>query len=100
MPSERGPFSPPHPVPSTNNQPLLTNGQSVTVAQLAAGALKFRPIANDFGVNAARSFTFQVQDDANINTPAGGANLELAANAHVMSVNINAVNDHITSSDA
>ena len=60
---------------------------------------KFRPIANDFGANPARSFTFQVQDDANINTPAGGVNLEPAAQAHTLTIGITGVNDPPVAAD-
>ena len=66
----------------------VTAGQSITVANIAAGNLKFTPAANANGAGYA-SFTFQVQDDGG--TANGGVDLDHIPNT--MTVNVTAVND-------
>ena len=46
----------------TNNGAAVTSGQSVSAADIAAGLLRFTPVAGANGAGYA-SFTFQVQDD-------------------------------------
>ncbi|HRI93307.1 MAG TPA: DUF4347 domain-containing protein, partial [Accumulibacter sp.] len=63
-------------------------GQSIAVADLIAGKLKFTPAANANGTGYA-SFTFQVQDDGG--TANGGVDLDPTPNT--LTVNVSAVND-------
>ena len=66
----------------------VTAGQTVSVANIAAGNLKFTPAANANGA-AYAAFTFQVQDDGG--TANGGVDLDQSPNT--MTVNVTAVND-------
>ncbi|MDY0746607.1 cadherin-like domain-containing protein [Paucibacter sp. R3-3] len=72
----------------TLNGVAVTSGQMVSVADIAAGNLKFTPAANANGAGYA-SFTFQVQDDG------GTANGGIATDPtpRTMTVNVTAVND-------
>ena len=63
-------------------------GQTVSVANIAAGNLKFTSAANGNGA-AYATFTFQVQDDGG--TANGGVDLDQSPNT--MTVNVTAVND-------
>ena len=63
-------------------------GQTVSVANITAGNLKFTPAANANGAGYA-SFTFQVQDDGG--TANGGVDLDASPNT--MTMNVTAVND-------
>jgi len=63
-------------------------GQSIAVADLIAGKLKFTPAADANGTGYA-SFTFQVQDDGG--TANGGVDLDPTPNT--LTVNVSAVND-------
>jgi uncharacterized protein DUF4347/cadherin-like protein/Big-like domain-containing protein len=67
---------------------FVTAGQSISVANINAGNLKFSPAANASGAGYA-SFTFQVQDDGG--TANGGVDIDASANT--MTVNVTAVND-------
>jgi co-chaperonin GroES (HSP10) len=71
-----------------NNSVAVNAGDSVSVADINAGNLKFTPALNGNGAGYA-SFTFQVQDDGS--TANGGANLDASANT--MTVDVTAVND-------
>ena len=51
----------------------MTAGQSISVANINSGNLKFAPAANANGAGYA-SFTFQVQDDGG--TANGGVDLD------------------------
>ena len=66
----------------------VTAGQSISVANINSGNLKFAPAANANGAGYA-SFTFQVQDDGG--TANGGVDLDQSANT--MTVERDAVND-------
>jgi hypothetical protein len=66
----------------------VTAGQSITVANITGGNLKFVPAANGAGAGYA-SFTFQVQDDGG--TANSGVDLDQSANT--ITVNVTAVND-------
>ncbi|MGZ5094540.1 MAG: DUF4347 domain-containing protein, partial [Burkholderiales bacterium] len=66
----------------------VSAGQSVSVANIAAGNLVFTPVANANGAGYA-GFTFQVQDDGG--TANGGVDLD--AVARTMTINVTAVND-------
>ena len=66
----------------------VTAGQSVSVANINSGNLKFAPAANANGAGYA-SFTFQVQDNGG--TANGGVDLDASANT--MTVDVTAVND-------
>ena len=72
----------------TDNNVTLTAGQSVSVADINGGLLKFTPAANANG-NGYASFTFQVQDNGG--TANGGVDLDPSANT--ITVNVTAVND-------
>ncbi len=72
----------------TNNGAAFSSGQSVSVADIAAGRLVFTPAADATGTGYA-SFSFQVQDDGG--TANGG--IDLDASPHTMAVNITAQND-------
>ena len=72
----------------TNNGAVVTAGQSVSAADIAAGLLRFTPAAGASGA-AYASFSFQVQDDGG--TAAGGVDLDPVA--RTMTVNVTAVND-------
>src|SRR4249920_841919 len=63
-------------------------GQTVSVANITAGNLKFTPAANASGAGYA-SFTFQVQDNGG--TASGGVDLDVTP--RTMTVNVTAVND-------
>ena len=63
-------------------------GQTVSVANITAGNLKFTPAANANGAGYA-SFTFQVQDNGG--TANGGVDLDVTP--RTMTVNVTAVND-------
>ncbi len=66
----------------------VTAGQSISVADISAGNLKFSPAANANGV-AYASFTFQVQDDGG--TANGGVDLDTTPNT--LTINVTPVND-------
>ncbi len=66
----------------------VTAGQSITVADIAAGKLRFLPAANANGAGYA-SFTFQVQDDGG--TANGGSDLD--ATSRTLTIDVTAVND-------
>ncbi|RZJ31999.1 MAG: hypothetical protein EON85_02480, partial [Brevundimonas sp.] len=66
----------------------LTAGQSVTAAQLAAGLVQYRPVANESG-EFFDNFTFQVLDDGG--TDAGGVDRDQSPNTFTFDVT--AVND-------
>jgi VCBS repeat-containing protein len=66
----------------------VTAGQSISVANINAGNLKFTPAADASGAGYA-SFTFQVQDDGG--TTNGGVDLDPSANT--LTINVTAVND-------
>jgi hypothetical protein len=70
--------------------------ETVSATLIASGQLRFRAASNAFG-NALTSFTFQVQDDGS--TASGGQNLEAAANAHTITVNVQPVNDRPQGAD-
>ena len=70
------------------NNVAVTAGQTVALADLNAGLLKFTPIANTNG-NGYASFTFQVQDNGG--TANGGLDLDQSPNSFTF--NITAVND-------
>ena len=72
----------------------VTAGQSILVADINAGNLKFFPDANENGAPYA-TFTFQVQDDGG--TANGGVDLDQSANT--MTVDVTAVNDEPAGSD-
>ncbi|HYC44258.1 MAG TPA: cadherin-like domain-containing protein [Burkholderiales bacterium] len=63
-------------------------GQSIAIADIAAGRLAFTAAANANGAGYA-SFTFRVQDDGG--TANGGVNLD--PTARTMTINVTAVND-------
>jgi len=67
---------------------VVSEGQFVTVAQLAKGALVFTPGANEYGAGYA-GFTFRVRDDGGLAN--GGA--ELAAAANTLIFHVKPVND-------
>jgi len=72
----------------SNNSIAVTVGQFVSVADIAAGRLRFTPASNANGNNYA-SFTFQVQDDGG--TAIGGVDLDLTPNT--ITFNVTPVND-------
>jgi hypothetical protein len=72
----------------TNNNVAVTAGQSISVADITGGKLKFTPAADANGSPYA-SFTFQVQDDGNTNN--GGVDLDQSPNT--MTINVTSVND-------
>src|SRR5207249_2421517 len=72
----------------TDNGVAVTTGQSISVADINAGLLKFTPAANANGTGYA-SFTFQVQDDGG--TANGGVDLDQSPNT--MTINVTGVND-------
>ena len=61
---------------------------SVAAATIAAGRLKFKPVANANGT-AYDSFTFQVQDDGG--TANGGVDTDPSANT--ITIDVTSVND-------
>ena len=63
-------------------------GQTVAIADISAGNLKFAPAANGNGTGYA-SFTFQLQDDGG--TANGGVDLD--ATPATISINVTAVDD-------
>jgi hypothetical protein len=71
-----------------NNGTVVTAGQTITVADIAAGRLVFTPVANANGT-AYATFTFQVQDSGG--TTIGGVDLD--PTARLMTINVNSVND-------
>jgi hypothetical protein len=72
----------------------VTVGQSILVADINAGNLKFFPDANENGSPYA-TFTFQVQDDGG--TANGGVDLDQSPNT--VTVNVLAVNDEPAGAD-
>jgi hypothetical protein len=72
----------------TNNGAAVSAGQTVSTADIAAGLLRFTPVANASGAGYT-SFSFQVQDDGG--TANGGVDLD--PTARTMTVNVAAVND-------
>ena len=72
----------------TDNGVAITAGQSVTVADITAGLLKFAPAANANGASYA-NFTFQVQDNGG--TANGGVDTSVAPNT--ITFNVTSVND-------
>ena len=66
----------------------VTAGQSIVLADITGGKLKFTPAANANG-NSYASFTFQVQDDGG--TANGGVDLDASPNT--ITVNVTSVND-------
>ncbi|RJF96743.1 DUF4347 domain-containing protein [Noviherbaspirillum cavernae] len=72
----------------TLNGSAVTAGQFISVADIAAGLLKFTPAANAHGANYA-SFTFQVQDSGG--TLNGGVDLDPTARS--VTFHVTAVND-------
>ena len=72
----------------TDNGVTVTAGQSVGVADISGGLLKFTPAANSNGA-PDDSFTFQVQDNGG--TANGGANLD--PTPKTMTINVVSVND-------
>src|SRR5215210_4706151 len=66
----------------------VTAGQTVSVANVNSGLLKFTPVAGANGAGYA-SFTFQVQDDGG--TANGGVDLDASANT--MTIDVTSVND-------
>ncbi|RZL01887.1 MAG: DUF4347 domain-containing protein, partial [Rubrivivax sp.] len=70
------------------NGVLVTAGQVVSAADIAAGLLVYTPSANDHGTGYA-SFTFQVQDNGG--TANGGIDLDMTP--RTMTVNVTSVND-------
>jgi hypothetical protein len=78
-----------------DNGVAVTPGQFVSAADIAAGLLTFVPAANANGAGYA-SFTFQVQDNGG--TAAGGVDLDQSPNT--ISINVNAVNDAPTFTEA
>ncbi|MFM9912013.1 MAG: beta strand repeat-containing protein [Methylophilaceae bacterium] len=66
----------------------VTAGQTITLANITGGNLKFTPAANANGL-ANASFTFQVQDSGG--TAFGGVDLDPSANT--MTIDVNSVND-------
>lgn len=71
----------------TDGGVVVTAGQFISVADIAAGSLRFTPIAGTSGSPYA-SLTFQVQDDGG--TAAGGGDLD--PTAHAITVNYLLVN--------
>src|SRR5205085_124450 len=65
----------------------VTAGQTVSVANITGGNLKFAPAANANGA-AYASFTFQVQDDGG--TANGGVDLDQSPNT--LTINVTSVN--------
>ncbi|MEF8756311.1 MAG: DUF4347 domain-containing protein [Accumulibacter sp.] len=72
----------------------VTAGQSIALADLAAGQLAFTPAADASG-NAYASFTFQVQDDGG--TAHGGADLDPTPN--LITIDVAPVNDAPSGTD-
>ncbi len=70
-----------------NNVPVTLN-QTITLASLNAGQLRYAPLANENG-NSYASFTFQVQDSGLLT--GGGVNLDPTPNTFTF--NITPVND-------
>ncbi|APW36294.1 hypothetical protein RD110_02935 [Rhodoferax koreense] len=78
----------------TLNGAAVTAGQSISLANITAGNLKFTPAANASGAGYA-SFTFQVQDDGG--TANGGVDTD--PTPRTMTVNVTSVNDAPTGTD-
>ena len=72
----------------TDNNVAVNAGDSIPVADITGGKLKFAPAADANGAPYT-TFTFQVQDNGGILN--GGIDLDPTPN--VMTVNVNAVND-------
>ena len=72
----------------TDNGAAVSAGQTVLLADITGGLLRFTPAANANGANYA-SFTFQVQDNGGIAN--GGVNLDQTPN--LMTINVTSVND-------
>ncbi|MEM7466855.1 MAG: Ig-like domain-containing protein, partial [Pseudomonadota bacterium] len=66
----------------------VTVTQAITVADISAGRLKFKPVPDAVGIGYD-SFTFQVRDDGG--TPNGGADTDVTPNT--MTINVTPVND-------
>jgi hypothetical protein len=79
-------------IPGTGSVTLsgvaTTAGQTISVANINSGLLKFVPVANANGASYA-TFTFQVQDDGGT----GNSGIDLDASANTMTVDVTAVND-------
>src|SRR5205085_10221299 len=71
-----------------NNDVVVIAGSTISLADLAAGHLKFTPVHNANGSTYA-SFTFQVQDNGG--TANGGVDLDASANT--VAINVTSVND-------
>ena len=78
----------------TLNNVAVTVGQSIAVADITGGLLKWTPASNASG-NALATFTFQVQDNGG--TTNGG--IDLDASANTITFNVTAVNDAPTGTD-
>jgi|GEM_PF-4017369 len=72
----------------TDNNVAVTAGQTVSVADINSGLLKYAPAANGNG-NGYSNFTFQVQDDGG--TVGGGIDTDQTPNTIIF--NITSVND-------
>lgn len=73
----------------------VTEGQSISAADIAAGKLSFTAAANANGV-AYASFTFQVSDNGG--TANGGVDID--GTARTLTIDVTAVNDAVTGSPA
>jgi uncharacterized protein YjlB len=78
-----------------NGASVLSGGETITAAELAAGNLIFIPAPGQSGTGYA-SFTFQVQDDGG--TANGGIDLDPIANT--LTIDVNPVNDAPSGTDA
>ncbi|OFZ66614.1 MAG: hypothetical protein A2V79_06080 [Betaproteobacteria bacterium RBG_16_56_24] len=79
----------------TNNGIVVVAGQSISVADIVLGLLKFAPAYNANGAGYA-SFTFQVQDDGGVLN--GGVDIDQTA--RTMTIAVTAVNDAPVAMDA
>jgi hypothetical protein len=73
------------------NSVAVTAGQSVSLADITAGNLRFTATSNAFGA-AYATFTFQVQDDGGT----GGGNVDLDQSANTITIDVNAADDDPT----
>jgi VCBS repeat-containing protein len=78
----------------TLNGVAVTSGQSIAVADIAAGLLQLAPVANANGTGYA-NFTFQVQDDGGVVN--GGVDIDQTA--RTMTIDVTAVNDAPVATD-
>ena len=78
----------------TNNGIALNANDSVTVADINAGKLKFTPVA-DANKAGYASFTFQVQDNGGVAN--GGIDLDPSANT--ITIDVTSVNDAPSGAD-